>query len=140
MSPEAEAANARSRRLQAERCEHYIPAPLTGRASDVWTCKAGVIMDTVRRRRMPGESILADFPCYGEGRAAGATCDRCLLPTPEQLAERHASTQRLIRSLETNTCGDCGATLIRRGTAFACPNGHVSGFACGAKDIREDGR
>lgn len=140
MSPEAEAANARSRRLQAERCEHYTPAPLTGRASDVWTCKAGVIMDTVRRKRLPGESILADFPCYGEGRAAGATCASCLLPTPEQLAERHASTQRLIRGLETGTCGDCGAPLIRRGTAFACPNGHVSGFACGAKDIREDGR
>lgn len=140
MSPESEATNRRNRERQAETCEHYQPAPPTGRKSDAWTCKAGVVMNTVRRERRPGESILADFPCFGDGRMAGATCASCLLPTPEQLAERHAGTQRLIRGLETGTCGDCGATLIRRGTAFACPNGHVSGFACGAKDIREDGR
>lgn len=138
MSPEAEASNRRNRERQAETCEHYAPHPLTGRKSDVWTCKAGVVMGTVRRERLPGESILANFPCFGDGRRAGATCDRCLLPTPEQLAERREYTQRVVRALETGTCGECGAKLLRHGTAFACPNGHVSGFACGAKDIRDD--
>lgn len=121
---------------RAETCEHYVGV-LNKRSNEPWVCKAGVDIAAVRTERGPGAGILSGLPCFGEGRACGATCDRCLLPTREQLDDRARELTAIMDGIAAGTCGVCGKMLLRRGTAYACPDGHVSGFMCGPKDIRE---
>jgi len=71
--------------------------------------------------------------CYGK-------CDRpdCFAPwTPEEISENDSAINSLILALADGKCSECGKTLDRQGAAFRCPDGHVSGFACGRDDIRE---
>lgn len=91
-----------------------------------------------------GPTWRAAWPCHEQDRRLfGLTCSGCSPLTQEEAdaeeADARAFLDRMEASLKDDKCSECGAKLVRSGTAFACPNGHVSGFVCGDVAIRDDG-
>lgn len=116
-------------------CRHKTYPVPDGNFKMPTTCKAGVNYADVQL------DIAAPKwdrePCNEKGRANGATCASFAPWTADEIAEEEKRLNAVADALVAGKCVECGATLLRRGTAFACPNGHVSGFACGKKDIRD---
>lgn len=102
------------------------------------TCRAGVRYSDVYTEHSP---VWNKAPCDPRGRANGAVCDKLDLWTDEEVAEHDAEITRIVaettEALATGKCTECGEELQRAGTVFRCPNGHMSGFACGPDDINE---
>lgn len=99
------------------------------------TCLAGILYADVMLPA-PGP-IWNRQPCAAEGRKNGATCPRFEPWSAEDVAEYEAEVDAVVAGLTKGECSDCGKKLARRGAAFSCPDGHVSGFMCGEKDIKD---
>lgn len=67
----------------------------------------------------------------------GSSCAKLEPWTQAEIDAHKAETDAIVEAFNRGVCSGCGAELLRRGTAFECPEGHVSGFACGRDDIRE---
>ncbi len=129
--------NARRREQEGTTCRHYRGRLSLNSLDKVETCNAGIRFDSVEAPRGPG-GILSNLPCFADGRDRGLTCDGFAVYSAEELNAQEDEMNALFDALEQGKC-KCGATLLRRGTVYACPAGCVSGFMCGEKDIREGG-
>jgi hypothetical protein len=122
-------------------CRHRT-YPKPGTLDFPKTCAAGVAYaDVTLPREKDGRDlgpIWNRLPCDVSGRGNGAVCPHFASWTVEEVAADEARLTALLDAVAKGLCPECGKALVRRGTAFACPTpSHVSGFACGPKDIRD---
>lgn len=106
-----------------DKCVHY-----TGTVNP--TCAAGVKYDDVIDKTTKPHSL----PCIGRYNPGGATCEKCQLPTPEEVAADEAEVKRRFEGI-----GKARAAIVahlggpwKKGTPGA--GGRIDCPVCGAAD------
>lgn len=113
-------------------CIHYdADARFALRGSRSGACQAGVAYSSVRLPepvRRPGRLPVV-LPCTADARELDQanTCPCRVWPTPEQVAEAEAETERATEAVMRGECPQCGAVMVRRdnpsgGYTARCPH------------------
>lgn len=106
--------------MQAGKCVHF-----NGMMND--TCEAGVTYADVIDKTTSPRSL----PCIQKYNTAGATCDKCQMPTAEQIAESEAEHRKFMEGMtkaRAAIVAHCGGPW-KKGTPDS--NGHIDCPACG---------
>lgn len=111
--------------MSAGRCKHF-----TGLMNDA--CRAGVkYLDVAVENPPPG--VGRSFPCLLKYNHAGATCEKCDMPSPAEVAEEEREHKRLAEAV-----GKARAAIVahlgpwKRGKVNSA-SGRIDCPVCGAK-------
>lgn len=132
-------------------CIHYGADARFGiRGATEGVCHAGICYRDVRLRATVypvGGGLPVSLPCTAAARAVpeADTCPSRTWPTPEQVAEAVAETDRAVAAFEQDQCPECGAAMVRRetgggGYTARCPTCPGVGVIACARRPRRGGR